>query len=173
VKANWNVAKRVAVVAAVAFAGLAGGTTVPSYAAAEAPSATVVDQPGAPRAMLQQLERLAGRPLPPVSKVMAVDTAGKTLTDDQIGALLSGKEVQGVRVLGEIPSSEKALGATMADLSDGRYDGTGGTRPAATSLLVRAADSSDIPDHRDFCLTLCVYLGNGVWKCPWHPIYLP
>lgn len=170
-KAAWNTAKRVVAIIAVAAAGLAGGATVacvPAHAAASPPTVTVIDRPGAPRAMLHQLEQLAGKPLAPLSKVVAVDTAGKSPTNEQIDALLAGKDVDGIRVLGVIPASEKVLDTTMADLSDGRYDGTGGTTPTALSLVFGAVDPYSVPDHRDFCKTVCTFRG-GAWNCPWDP----
>ena len=97
--ASWGTAMRAAIVAVVTTAGLAI-VCVPSYADDSVLRVAVTDRPGAPGEALQQLERQAGEPLGPLGRVVAVDAAGQSLTIDQYLALVAGREVDGVEVLG-------------------------------------------------------------------------
>lgn len=159
-KVAWGIAKRAAIVATVTATALAIGW-VPSAAADGEASVTVTDQPGAPGEMLQQLERLTGRPVGTLEKVVAVDTAGQSLTIDQAAALVAGEEVDGVRVLGTMPGSQDLLDTTMADLSDGWYDGPGDAETSTSTLLF----ATSIPDGREWCLTMCIASGKTVREC--------
>ncbi|MEV1075203.1 hypothetical protein [Micromonospora parva] len=154
-----DITRRVAVVTTALIVGLTA-SYAPSQAADDAARTTITDHPGAPGTMLQRFEELTGRPVGDLDKVLAVDTGGRNLTGDELEALASGKEVDGVKVVGTIAGSRDVLGTTMADLADGTYDGAGdgGT---ATSLLF----ASSAPGGREWCLTMCVASGKSVWEC--------
>src|SRR5687768_2977673 len=113
---------RAAIVAVITMASL-GTVCVPSQADDIGARVTLTDQPGAPAEVLQRLEMQTGRPVGTLTRVLAVDTAGQNLTADQFAALATGREVDGVRVLGVMPGGPELLGTTLADLSDGSYDG--------------------------------------------------
>ena len=154
-----DITRRATIVTTALIVGLTA-SYAPSRAAEGEARTTITDHPGAPATMLQQFEDLTGRPVGDLDKVLAVDTGGRNLTGDQLEALATGKEVDGVKVVGTIPGSRDVLGTTMADLADGAYDGKGdgGT---ATSLLF----ASSTPDGREWCLTMCVASGKSVWEC--------
>ncbi|MGW3856436.1 hypothetical protein [Micromonospora arida] len=154
-----DITRRATIVTTALIVGLTA-SYAPSQAAEGEARTTITDHPGAPGAMLQQLEDLTGRPVGDLETVLAVDTGGRNLTSDQLAALAAGKEVDGVKVVGTIPGSREVLGTTMADLADGAYDGTGdgGT---ATSLLFASSTSGG----REWCLTMCVASGKSVWEC--------
>ncbi|MFI7663284.1 hypothetical protein ACIBTW_30825 [Micromonospora parva] len=154
-----DITRRVAVVTTALIVGLTA-SYAPSQAADDAARTTITDHPGAPGTMLQRFEELTGRPVGDLDKVLAVDTGGRNLTGDELEALATGKEVDGVKVVGTIAGSRDVLGTTMADLADGTYDGAGdgGT---ATSLLF----ASSAPGGREWCLTMCVASGKSIWEC--------
>ncbi|MEU4552990.1 hypothetical protein EV382_3676 [Micromonospora violae] len=154
-----DITRRATIVTTALIVGLTA-SYAPSQAAEGEARTTITDHPGAPGTMLQQLEDLTGRPVGDLDKVLAVDTGGRNLTGEQLDALVAGKEVDGVKVVGTIPGSRDVLGTTMADLADGAYDGRGdgGT---ATSLLF----ASSTPDGREWCLTMCVASGKSIWEC--------
>ncbi|MGC4758302.1 hypothetical protein [Micromonospora trifolii] len=154
-----DITRRATIVTTALIVGLTA-SYAPSQAADREARTTITDHPGAPGAMLQQFEDLTGRPVGDLDKVLAVDTGGRTLTGDQLAALATGKEVDGVKVVGTIPGSRDVLGTTMADLADGAYDGSGDSG-TATSLLF----SSSTPDGREWCLTMCVASGKSIWQC--------
>lgn len=150
-KASWGTAVRAAIVAVVTTAGLAI-VCVPSHADESVLRVTVTDRPGAPGEALQQLERQAGWPTGTPDRAVAVDTAGQSLTVDQYAALVSGREVEGVQVLGVMRGGQELLDTTMADLSDGSYDGPHDSGTSTATLLF----ASPIPESRDWCLTMCL-----------------
>ncbi|MCG5443381.1 hypothetical protein NIE79_001185 [Micromonospora sp. NIE79] len=154
-----DITRRATIVTTALIVGLTA-SYAPSQAADGEARTTITDHPGAPGTMLQQFEDLTGRPVGDLDKVLAVDTGGRTLTSDQLAALATGKEVDGVKVVGTIPGSRDVLGTTMADLADGAYDGSGDSG-TATSLLF----SSSTPDGREWCLTMCVASGKSIWQC--------
>lgn len=157
---TFRLTGRVSVITAVTAAVLALAY-VPSSAEDNLARVTVTDQAGAPGQLLQQLERATGRSLGTLQTVMAVDTAGRELTVDQLEALMSGRAVEGVRVLGSMAGSRDVLGTTMADLADGRFDGTAGEVAPTTALLF----ANDIPQGREWCLTMCISGGRTVMEC--------
>ncbi|MBG6099929.1 hypothetical protein IW249_000343 [Micromonospora vinacea] len=154
-----DITRRATIVTTALIVGLTA-SYAPSQAAEGDARTTITDHPGAPGTMLQQFEDLTGRPVGDLDKVLAVDTGGRNLTGDQLAALATGKQVDGVKVVGTIPGSRDVLDTTMADLADGAYDGRGdgGT---ATSLLF----ASSTPDGREWCLTMCVASGKSIWEC--------
>ncbi|MER7589479.1 hypothetical protein ABTW72_18285 [Micromonospora sp. NPDC127501] len=154
-----DITRRATIVTTALIIGLTA-SYAPSQAAEGEARTTITDHPGAPGAMLHQLEDLTGRPVGDLDKVLAVDTGGRTLTGDQLAALAAGKEVDGVKVVGTIPGSRDVLGTTMADLADGAYDGSGDSG-TATSLLFASSTS----DGREWCLTMCVASGKTIWQC--------
>ncbi|MFF5203237.1 hypothetical protein ACFY3B_26920 [Micromonospora parva] len=154
-----DITRRVTVVTTALIVGLTA-SYAPSQAADGAARTTITDHPGAPGTMLQRFEELTGRPVGDLDKVLAVDTGGRNLTGDELEALATGKEIDGVTVVGTIAGSRGVLGTTMADLADGTYDGTGDS-PTATSLLF----ASSAPDGREWCLTMCVASGKSIWEC--------
>ncbi|GGM49491.1 hypothetical protein GCM10011608_38090 [Micromonospora sonchi] len=162
VRAAWKVAaRRATVVAAVAAVALAVAPVPSGAVETDLPTVTVTDQPGAPGQMLYEMERLTGKPLGSLDTVTAIETEGKALTVDQLMALAAGDDVEGVKLRGVMPGGKELLNTTMADLADGRYDGS----PAdgkPTSTLVFA---NSVPDGRDWCTTLCFYFMNR-WTCP-------
>ena len=151
---------RKTIIAAVAVAVLAATNTA-AFGADADPTVTVQDQPGAPRDMLQQLEKLTGRPQGTLKQVMAVDTGGEKLTPEQIEALATGREAKGVKVLGVMPGSKELLDTTISDLSDGTYDG-----PRDSAELFRSAVVFDLflPGY-EWCLTICISTGRSVAEC--------
>lgn len=155
-----NLARRVTVVVAALIVGLTASYT-PSHAAEGEATTTVTDHPGAPGTMLRQFEDLTGRPVGDLDKVLAVDAGGRSLTGDELDALVAGEKVDGVRVVGTMPGGRVILGTTMADLADGSYDGTDGGGTATTSLIF----ASSVPGGRDWCLTMCVANGKSIWEC--------
>ncbi|MGW3787671.1 hypothetical protein ACWD5Z_24015 [Micromonospora chokoriensis] len=154
-----TITRRATIVTTALIVGLAA-SYAPSHAAEDEARTTVTDHPGAPGTMLRQLEDLTGRPVGDLDKVLAVDTGGRNLTDDQLEALAAGREVDGVKVVGTMPGSRDILGTTMADLADGTYDGSGDSG-TATSLIF----ASSVPGGRNWCLTMCVASGKSVWEC--------
>jgi hypothetical protein len=144
----------------VALAVLAATNTA-AFGADADPKVTVQDRPGAPREMLQQLEKLTGHPAGTLKQVTAVDTGGKALTPEQIEALAAGKEPDGVKVLGVMPGSKELLETTISDLSDGTYDG-----PRDSTELYRSAVVFDLflPGY-EWCLTICISTGRSVSEC--------
>ncbi|MEU7847249.1 hypothetical protein AB0B74_26640 [Micromonospora parva] len=154
-----DITRRVAIVTTALVVGLTA-SYAPSQAADGEARTTITDHPGAPGTMLQRFEELTGRPVGDLDKVLAVDTGGRNLTGDQLEALATGKEVDGVTVVGTIAGSRGVLGTTMADLADGKYDGTGDSG-TATSLLF----ASSAPGGREWCLTMCVASGKSIWEC--------
>ncbi|MFG1767768.1 hypothetical protein ACGFIH_30920 [Micromonospora parva] len=154
-----DITRRVAIVTTALVVGLTA-SYAPSQAADGEARTTITDHPGAPGTMLQRFEELIGRPVGDLDKVLAVDTGGRNLTGDQLEALATGKEVDGVTVVGTIAGSRGVLGTTMADLADGKYDGTGDSG-TATSLLF----ASSAPGGREWCLTMCVASGKSIWEC--------
>ncbi|GIJ25625.1 hypothetical protein Vqi01_07870 [Micromonospora qiuiae] len=161
-RAAWKVAaRRAAIVAAVTAVALAVASVPSGAVETVVPTVTVTDQPGAPGQMLYEMERLTGKPLGGLDQVTAVETEGKGLTVDQLMALAAGDDVKGVKLLGVMPGGKELLNTTMADLADGRYDGSP-TDGKPTSTLVFA---NSVPDGRDWCTTLCTdYMGR--WICP-------
>ncbi|WFF00844.1 hypothetical protein [Micromonospora sp. WMMD964] len=154
-----TITRRTTIVATALIVGLTA-SYAPSHAAEDEARTTVTDHPGAPATMLRQLEDLTGRPVGDLDRVLAVDTGGRTLTGDQLEALVAGGEVDGVKVVGTMPGGRDVLGTTMADLADGTFDGTGGGG-TATSLIF----ASSVPGGREWCLTMCVASGKSVWEC--------
>ncbi|MEU7655315.1 hypothetical protein AB0C42_29010 [Micromonospora taraxaci] len=154
-----TITRRATIVTTALIVGLTA-SYAPSHAAEDEARTTVTDHPGAPGTMLRQLEDLTGRPVGDLDTVLAVDTGGRNLTDDQLEALVAGKEVDGVTVVGTMPGSRDILGTTMADLADGTYDGSGDSG-TATSLIF----ASSVPGGRNWCLTMCVASGKSVWEC--------
>jgi hypothetical protein len=151
---------RAAIITAVTAAVLAV-TNSASYAADGDPTVTVADRPGAPREALQQLEKMSGSPLGTLDRVLAVDAGGARLTGGQAEALVAGKEVDGVMVLGVMPGSQDVLDTTMFDLSDGAYDGPR-SGESFTSALIFA---TYVPEGREWCLTMCISTGRTVAEC--------
>ncbi|WCN80239.1 hypothetical protein [Micromonospora sp. LH3U1] len=154
-----DITRRATIVTTALIVGLTA-SYAPSQAADGEARTTITDHSGAPGTMLQRFEDLTGRPVGDLDKVLAVDTGGRNLTGDQLEALATGKEVDGVKVVGTIPGNRDVLGTTMADLADGVYDGRGDSG-TATSLLF----ASSTPDGRDWCLTMCIAGGKSVWEC--------
>jgi hypothetical protein len=150
---------RVAIVAALAVSGLTMAG-VPS-GAAELPRLTINDGPGAPGELLRQMERLAGRPIGDLNLAVAVETGGRRLTTDQVSALLAGREVEGVRVLGAISGGSELLETTIADLSDGRYDGPRDTGTSTATVMF----ATSAPAGREWCLTMCMASGKTLREC--------
>ena len=111
--------------------------------------------------MLQRFEEMTGRPVGDLDTVLAVDTGGRNLSVDQLEALVAGKEVDGVKVLGAMSGGRDILATTMADLADGVYDGTGDSGTATSSLLF----ASSTPEGREWCLTMCMASGKSFWEC--------
>ncbi|HCT78863.1 MAG TPA: hypothetical protein DGG94_05970 [Micromonosporaceae bacterium] len=148
------------IIAAVTVAGLVlSGAT--SYAADGDPTVVVADRPGAPGEMLHQLEKVTGRPLGTLDKVMAVDSGGVRLTGKEVEALAAGSDVAGVKVLGVMPGSKDILDTTMTDLSDGAYDGPRGSEAFGSALIF----ASYVPEGREWCLTMCISTGRSVVEC--------
>ncbi|MCZ7439594.1 hypothetical protein O7598_24535 [Micromonospora sp. WMMC241] len=155
-----TITRRATVVAAALIVGLTAAYT-PSHAAGDEARTTITDHPGAPGTMLRQFEDLTGRPVGDLDTVLAVDAGGRTLTADQMAALVAGAEVDGVKVVGTMPGGRDILGTTMADLADGTYDGRGDAGTPTTSLIF----ATSVPDGRGWCLTMCVARGKSVWEC--------
>ncbi|SCG49515.1 hypothetical protein [Micromonospora humi] len=155
-----TITRRATVVAAALIVGLTAAYT-PSHAAGDEARTTITDHPGAPGTMLRQFQDLTGRPVGDLDTVLAVDAGGRTLTADQMEALVAGEKVDGVEVVGAMPGGRDILGTTMADLADGRYDGIGGGETPTTSLIF----ASSVPGGRDWCLTMCVANGKSIWEC--------
>ncbi|MGC4874816.1 hypothetical protein ACLQ26_00920 [Micromonospora sp. DT43] len=155
-----DITRRVTIVTAALIVGLTA-SYAPAQAAEDEARTTVTDQPGAPGIMLQQFEDLTGRPVGELDTVLAVDTGGRNLTVDQLDALVAGKEVDGVRVLGAMSGGRDILDTTMADLADGVYDGRGDSGTATSSLLF----ASSTPEGREWCLTMCMASGKSFWEC--------
>ncbi len=161
---------RTMIIAAVTVAGLVlsgcasnaadGDPTVVDPTVVD-PTVVVADQPGAPREMLHQLEKLTGRPLGTLDKVMAVDSGGVVLTGKEVEALAAGSDVDRVKVLGVVPGSEDILDTTMTDLSDGAYDGPHGSESFKSALIF----ASYVPEGRQWCLTMCISRGRTVVEC--------
>lgn len=163
----WNSLVRTGVVAAVAVACLAA-VGAPAVAAGDTHGVTVTDRPGAPRAMLQQLADLTGQPLGTLARVVAVDPADKPLNLDNAETLAVGGKVDGVTVLGVLPGSEKLLDTTLADLSDGVFDGSGADGPSTSALIFLTGLPGD-----GWCLTMCAAKGgDSIYEClrDAHPI---
>ncbi len=145
---------------ATVMAAVLSLTNVASYAADGDPTVVVADRPGAPREMAQQLEKLTGRPLGTLEKVLAVDTGGKRLTGDQVEALAAGGEVDGAKVLGVLPGSKDVLETTIFDLSDGKYDGpVSGESATAGVIFIHSVPG------REWCLTMCMSTGRTLQEC--------
>jgi hypothetical protein len=145
---------------ATVMAAVLSVTNVASYAADGDPTVVVADRPGSPRDMAQQLEKLTGRPLGTLDRVMAVDTGGARLTGAQVEALAAGGEIDGVKVLGEMPGSKEILDTTMFDLSDGTYDGpTSGEFATAGVIFIHSVPG------REWCLTMCMSTGRTFREC--------
>ncbi|MEV4823091.1 hypothetical protein [Micromonospora sp. NPDC049274] len=155
-----DITRRVIIVTAAVVVALVG-SYAPSQAADDTARTTVTDQPGAPGIMLRQLEDLTGRPVGDLDTVLAVDTGGRDLSADQLAALVAGKEVDGVKVLGAMSGGRDILDTTMADLADGVYDGRGDSGTATSSLLF----ASSTPEGREWCLTMCMGSGKSFWEC--------
>ncbi|MDG4756654.1 hypothetical protein [Micromonospora sp. WMMD710] len=153
-----DITRRVTIVTAALIVGLTA-SYAPSQAAEDQARTTITDQPAAPGIMLHQFEDLTGRPVGDLDTVLAVDTGGRNLTVDQLDALVAGREVDGVTVLGAMSGGRDILNTTMADLADGVYDGRGDT---PTSSLLFA---SSTPDGREWCLTMCMASGKSFWEC--------
>jgi hypothetical protein len=151
---------RAAIVATVTAAGLAL-VCVPSHADDRGPTVTVADQPGAPGEALQQLGGQTGEPLGGLERVVAVDLGGQHLTIDQLVTLVAGREVAGVQTLGVISGGQELRDTTLADLSDGSYDGPRDTGTPTATLLF----ASPIPESRDWCLTMCIAGGRTAYQC--------
>ncbi len=145
---------------ATVVAAMLSVTNVASYAADRDPTVVVADRPGAPRDMVQQLEKLTDRSLGTLDKVMAVDTGGARLTGAQVEALAAGGEVDGVKVLGEMPGSQDLLDTTMFDLSDGTYDGPVSGESATSGVIFIYS----VPG-REWCLTMCMSTGRTFHEC--------
>ncbi|MFG1918660.1 hypothetical protein [Micromonospora sp. NPDC048898] len=154
-----DITRRVTIITTALLVGLTA-SYAPSQAADDEARTTVTDHPGAPGTVRQQFEELTGRPVGDLDRVLAVDTGGRDLTDDQLTALMAGERVDGVTVVGTMPGGRDILGTTMADLADGAYDGRG-DGATATSLLF----ASSTPDGREWCLTMCVAAGKSIWEC--------
>jgi hypothetical protein len=150
---------RAAIVAALTMAS-ATAVGGPSHADGLA-RVTIVDQPGAPAEALRLMEIQTGRPVGTVTRVLAVDTAGQSLTAGQFAALVAGREVEGVRVLGVMPGSPDLLGTTLADLSDGSYDGPGDDGASGVTVVF----ASDVPEYREWCLTMCMASLKSLQEC--------
>ncbi|MEU8169433.1 hypothetical protein AB0B97_23375 [Micromonospora sp. NPDC049004] len=155
-----DVIRRVTVVTAALVVALVA-SYAPSHAADDAARQTVTDQPGAPGIMFQRFEEMTGQPVGDLDTVLAVDTGGRTLTADQLEALVAGREVDGVTVLGAMSGGRDVLDTTMADLADGVYDGRGDSGTATSSLLF----ASSTPEGREWCLTMCMASGKSFWEC--------
>ncbi|MEU1396777.1 hypothetical protein ABZ403_12050 [Micromonospora zamorensis] len=155
-----DITRRVTIITTALIVGLTA-SYAPSQAAEGGARTTVTDHPGAPGTMLQRFEDLTGRPVGDLDKVLAVDAGGRDLTSDQLAALVAGEKVDGVKVVGTMPGGRDILGATMADLADGAYDGKGDTATGTTSLIF----ASSVPGGRDWCLTMCVASGKSIWEC--------
>jgi hypothetical protein len=127
---------------------------------ADNPTVTVQDKPGAPRDMLQQLDKLTGE-RHTLRQALAVDTGGAKLTYEQAEALAAGKEPDGVKILGVMRDGEKLLDTTMSDLSDGTFDG-----PRDSSEVFRTVVVYDLflPGY-EWCLTICISTGRSVAEC--------
>jgi hypothetical protein len=136
-------------------------TGSPAYAAEERSAVAVADRAGAPREMLQQLEKLAGRPLGEVQRVLAVDAGKVELTAEQAERLVAGGEVDGVKVLGTVPGGKDVLDTTFTDLSDGTFDGPGEVAPFRSALIF----GGYLPEGREWCLTMCISMGRTVAEC--------
>ncbi|MDG4802739.1 hypothetical protein [Micromonospora sp. WMMD980] len=155
-----NITRRATVVAAALIVALTASYS-PSQAAEEEARTTITDHPGAPGTMLRQFEDLTGRPVGDLDTVLAIDAGGRSLTGDQLEALVAGEKVEGVEVVGTMPGDRGILDTTMADLADGSYDGVDGGGTATTSLIF----ASSVPGGRDWCLTMCVANGKSIWEC--------
>ncbi|GAA1420526.1 hypothetical protein ACFQZ4_06955 [Catellatospora coxensis] len=147
------------VLAAVAVGLVLAGS--PAYAGEDRPTVAVADQAGAPREMLEQLAKVAGRPLGEVQRVLAVDAGKVELTAEQAERLVAGGEVDGVKVLGTMPGGKDLLGTTFTDLSDGAFDGPGEVAPFRSALIF----GGYLPDGREWCLTMCISTGRSVAEC--------
>ncbi|QLQ39441.1 hypothetical protein [Micromonospora robiginosa] len=158
--APGTIIRRAGVVAAALVVALTAAYT-PSHAADGEARTTITDHPGGPGTMLRQFEDLTGRPVGDLDKVLAVDAGGRTLTGEQLAALVAGEKVEGVEVVGTMPGGRDILGTTMADLADGTYDGRGDGGTGTTSLIF----ASSVPGGRDWCLTMCVANGKSIWEC--------
>jgi hypothetical protein len=111
--------------------------------------------------MLQRLADQAGQPVGDLDKVLAVDVGGRSLTVDQVEALVAGEHVDGVRVVGAMPGGGSILDTTMADLADGVHDGKGDPGAATSSLLF----ATSVPGRWGWCLTMCASSGKTIWEC--------
>jgi hypothetical protein len=151
--------RRITIIMAVAAALLAV-TNAAGHARDDYPTVTVEDRPGAPREMLQQMGKLTGLPMDTVNGVIAVDTGGERLTAEQAEALAAGKEVDGTKVLGVMRGGEELLDTTMADLSDGTFDGPRGDEFTSSVVLF----DGFVPGY-EWCLTMCIASGRTVWDC--------
>jgi hypothetical protein len=151
---------RAAVVVALTMASVTA-VDAASHANLSGARVTVADRPGAPGEVLHLLEAQTGRPVGTLTRVLAVDTGGQSLTADQYAALVAGRDVEGVRVLGAMPGSPELLGTTLADLSDGSYDGPrdGGASDATVVF------ASDVPEYREWCLTMCMASLKSLQEC--------
>lgn len=149
----------VAVVTAAVLA-VTGGLAPAAQGKEGDPTVVVTDKPGAPREMLLQLEKLTGRPQGTLDRVVAVDTGGARLTPGQIEAIAAGKDADGVKVLGEMKGGEKLLDTTLADLSDGSFDGRGEADYYRSAVIFDLF----VPGY-EWCLTICVSTGRSVSEC--------
>jgi hypothetical protein len=135
----------------------------PAYAADDAPpTVTVIDKPGAPGEMLEQMAKLMGRPVGTLEKVIAVDPGEVQLTAQDVEALVAGADVAGVKVLGVMAGGKELLETTMSDLSDGQYDGPRDSTETYRSAVIFA---DDIFDYGWVCLTMCIQHGRTPSEC--------
>jgi hypothetical protein len=155
-----DITRRATIVTAALIVVLAG-SYAPAHADEHEGRTTVTDQPGAPGTMLQRLADQTGQPVGGLDTVLAVDAGGRSLTADQVKALVVGEPVDGVKVVAAMPGGASMLDTTMADLADGVYDGKGDTGTATTSLLF----ATSVPGRWGWCLTMCASSGKTIWEC--------
>jgi hypothetical protein len=135
---------------------------VPAYAADSPPTVTVIDKPGAPGEMLQQMAKLMQRPEGTLEKVIAVDPGTVQLTVKDVEALAAGADVPGVKVLGVMAGGKELLATTMSDLSDGKYDGPRDSAETPGSVMIFM---DGVFDYGWVCLTMCISYGHSVSEC--------
>ncbi|MEQ4305386.1 hypothetical protein ABNF97_29065 [Plantactinospora sp. B6F1] len=159
--ATWKITTRKAMIVATALVVGLATAPAPSGAAEGDARTTVTDQPGAPGMMLKRFEELTGQPVGDLERVLAIDAGGRHLPVDQLAALVTGEEIDDVKVLGTMPGTRDLLDTTMADLADGVHDGRGDSGTATSSLLF----ANSAPGGREWCLTMCIASGKTVWEC--------
>ncbi|MFC0526608.1 hypothetical protein [Phytohabitans kaempferiae] len=136
-------------------------SSVPADAVEVSGNVRVTDRPGAPGEIVQQIESQTGKPLGVLHKVIAIDDGGMGLTADQAAALIEGRDVDGLRVLGVMHGGAELHNTTMADLLDGVVDGWSDPRTRASHLLLVTEDG----EIREWCLTMCIGTWAPAWWC--------